>query len=162
KSVRDELAKVLSADEAKIDLAHAALLVAKLDNDEVDVPAYRAELERLGKKLTASLPKDAGEKEKLAALNKFLFEERGYHCSRARIDRRRPQASQQAADRVADAAQPTEPRRHRAGPGRGATLSRCHRGRGPRRRPRSLHAGGALLPGWEEERGAGRRGLAAR
>ncbi|MFL5343064.1 MAG: transglutaminase family protein, partial [Gemmataceae bacterium] len=83
KSVRDELAKVLSADEAKIDLAHAALLVAKLDNDDVDVPTYRSELDHLGKKLAATFPKDAGEKEKLAALNKFLFEERGYHGSRA-------------------------------------------------------------------------------
>ena len=81
--MRGELAKVLAGDEAKIDLARAALLVAKLDNDDVDVTAYCAELDRLGKKLKNSLPKNASEKEKLAALNKFFFEERGFHGSRA-------------------------------------------------------------------------------
>ena len=83
KAVRDELGKLLALDEDKIDLAHAALLIAKLDNDELDVPAYRAEIDRLTRKLTATLPKDAGETQKLAALNKFFFEDRGFHGSRA-------------------------------------------------------------------------------
>jgi regulator of sirC expression with transglutaminase-like and TPR domain len=46
------------------------------------VAAYRTEVDRLGKRLTAELPKDADDKAKLAALNKFLFTDRGYHGSR--------------------------------------------------------------------------------
>jgi len=33
----------------------------------------------MAKEAAAGLPKDAGEKEKLAALNKYLFAERGFH-----------------------------------------------------------------------------------
>lgn len=83
KKVHAELAKALGDPEDKVDLGHAALLIAYLDNDELDVPAHRREIERMAKKLTAALPKNADEKTKLAALNKFFFEERGFHGSRA-------------------------------------------------------------------------------
>src|SRR5204862_766334 len=55
---------------------------ALLDNDEVDVEAYRKEVDRMGRDLTATLPKDADDKAKLAALNKYLFTQRGFHGSR--------------------------------------------------------------------------------
>lgn len=83
KRVQAEMARLLQAKEDDIDLLHAALLIAKLDNDELDVDAYCKEFERLVRELTATLPKDADEKVKLAALNKFLFEERGFHGSRS-------------------------------------------------------------------------------
>ena len=82
-SVIDELAKVLAAREGKVDLLHAALLIARLDNDELDVDAYRREVERMAKKIAARLPKDADDRAKLAALNRYLFTERGFHGSRA-------------------------------------------------------------------------------
>ena len=82
KRVRMELGRVLTGDESKIDLSHAALLVAWLDNDEIDVAGYRDEIVRMARKLTAALPKDADEKAKLAALNKFFFEDRSFHGSR--------------------------------------------------------------------------------
>jgi S1-C subfamily serine protease/regulator of sirC expression with transglutaminase-like and TPR domain len=81
-SVYDELGRVLSGAEEKIDLIHAALLLAKLDNEEVDVDAYRAEVERMAKKASEGLPKDAKEEAKLKALNTFFFEKRGFHGSR--------------------------------------------------------------------------------
>jgi S1-C subfamily serine protease/regulator of sirC expression with transglutaminase-like and TPR domain len=80
--VQNDLAAVLKGKETDIDLLHAALLIARLDNDELDVDAYRAEVERMAKKIAASLPKDAADKAKVEALNKFLFAERGYHGSR--------------------------------------------------------------------------------
>jgi regulator of sirC expression with transglutaminase-like and TPR domain len=80
--VQSELLKVLDAKEADIDLVHAALLIARHDNDELDVEAYRAEVERMAKRLSAELPKDADEKAKLTGLTKFLFTDRGYHGSR--------------------------------------------------------------------------------
>src|SRR5262249_37925837 len=73
--VRDELKKALSAAEDKIDLAHAALLVAKLDNDEIDVAGYHEELDRMGRKLAAGLAKDADNPARLKALNNFFFTE---------------------------------------------------------------------------------------
>jgi regulator of sirC expression with transglutaminase-like and TPR domain len=82
KRVEAELARVLRGKDEDVDLVHAALLVAKLDNDEVDVDAYRKEVERMARDLAAELPKDADDKAKLAALNKFLFQERGFHGSR--------------------------------------------------------------------------------
>ena len=80
--VQAELAKVLSAKEEDIDLIHAALLIAHLDNDEVDVEAYRKEVDRMAKEIAAGLAKGADGKAKLAALNQYLFAERGYHGSR--------------------------------------------------------------------------------
>ncbi len=80
--VYDELLSVLKQPDDKTDLMHAALLLAKLDNEDVDVAAYRAEIDRMAAKVTATLPKDPDDAAKLAALNKYLFEVRGYHGSR--------------------------------------------------------------------------------
>ena len=80
--VYDELTRVLAGPEEKIDLIHAALLLAKLDNEEVDVEAYRNEVERMAARVRDGLGKDATEEAKLKALNTFFFEQRGFHGSR--------------------------------------------------------------------------------
>ena len=77
-----DLVQALAGTEDKIDLFRAGLLVARLDNEEVDVDAYREELERMGRELAAKLPADADEAVKLDALRKYLFEENGFHGSR--------------------------------------------------------------------------------
>src|SRR5439155_15896249 len=56
---------------------------AKLDNDDLNVEAYRKEVERLARELRAKLREGADDKAKLAALNAFLFQEQGFHGSRA-------------------------------------------------------------------------------
>jgi serine protease Do len=80
--VQADLVKSLQGKEEDIDLVHAALLVAKLDNDELDIEPYRREIERMAREIQAGLPKDADGPAKLAALNKYLFAERGFHGSR--------------------------------------------------------------------------------
>jgi serine protease Do len=80
--VYDELAKLLDKPEAEIDLIHAALLLSKLDNEELDVEAYRQDVDRMAKKIVAGLPKDADERSRLKALNQYLFEQAGFHGSR--------------------------------------------------------------------------------
>jgi serine protease Do len=80
--VFQELVAALGVPEKKIDLLHATLLVARLDNEELDVDVYRKEVDRLAKQIAATFPKDADADAKLAALNKFLFQERGFHGSR--------------------------------------------------------------------------------
>lgn len=82
RNVLDELMRVLRGKEEDIDLLHAALLIARLDNEEVDVGAYRREIERMAERIAGRLPKNAGDKARLAALDKYLFEERGFHGSR--------------------------------------------------------------------------------
>jgi regulator of sirC expression with transglutaminase-like and TPR domain len=82
KRVQTELARLLQGKDEGVDLLHAALLVARLDNEDLDVDAYRKEVERMARELTATLPAGADDKARLAALNKYLFAERGFHGSR--------------------------------------------------------------------------------
>jgi regulator of sirC expression with transglutaminase-like and TPR domain len=81
-NVLAELVRVLKGKEEDIDLLHAALLIALLDNEDVDVEAYRREVERMAGKVRERLPKAADDKARLAALNQYLFQERGFHGSR--------------------------------------------------------------------------------
>lgn len=78
--VIDDMTRVLKDD--KPDLLHAALLIAKLDNEELDVEAYRRDMDRVAKKIAGRLKKDADDKAKVKALNDYLFAERGFHGSR--------------------------------------------------------------------------------
>ena len=82
KAVLDQLDRALKGKEDEIDLLTAALLIARLDDDEVDAAAYRAEVDRMAAKVKASLPEKADETAKREALNKYLFMERGFHGSR--------------------------------------------------------------------------------
>jgi serine protease Do len=83
KSATRALLDSLSAPEEKIDLFHAALLVAKLDNPTLDVDDYRAELARMTEELREQLPARSSETSKLAAITKLLFTDRGFHGSRS-------------------------------------------------------------------------------
>jgi regulator of sirC expression with transglutaminase-like and TPR domain len=82
KAVLGDLERATRGLDAGIDLIHAALLIARLDNEEVDVESYRQQVERMAREIAAGLPKKASDKQKLAALNKGLFEDRGFHGSR--------------------------------------------------------------------------------
>jgi regulator of sirC expression with transglutaminase-like and TPR domain len=77
-----DLARALKGKEEDVDLLRAVLLVARLDNEEVDVDAYRADVGRMARRVAAALPEGADDKARLAALNKYLFAERGFHGSR--------------------------------------------------------------------------------
>jgi len=80
--VLDDLAKLTNKEDADIDLLRGALLIAKLDNEDLDTETYAREVERLARDIAASVPKDADDEKKLEALNTALFKERGYHGSR--------------------------------------------------------------------------------
>ncbi len=75
-----ELAQLFAAKDA--DLLKAALLVAKMDNEEIDVEAYRQEVDRLARQVAEKFPKDATPAQKITRLNEYLFKERGFHGSR--------------------------------------------------------------------------------
>lgn len=83
--VSNRLAKLLSGpDESAIPLAEAALLLARLDNAEVDPVASLSELDRLTTNLKDSLTEAdrASPETLLAALNRWMFQENGFHGPR--------------------------------------------------------------------------------
>ncbi|MFI4847759.1 MAG: transglutaminase family protein [Gimesia chilikensis] len=84
RAVRDELKAIFASDkkEADIDLMEAALLIARLDNNEVDPKVYLGQMKSMVNEINKTLPKDANAKAKLKALNQYLFHETGFHGSR--------------------------------------------------------------------------------
>ena len=69
--------------EQSPDLVHAALLIAALDNEELDVEAYRAQVDQMAEEVLASMGDDEEDSpSKRRALDRYLFEERGFHGSR--------------------------------------------------------------------------------
>lgn len=82
KQVLARLAEVFAGGEDQADLWHAALLVAWLDNDELDVESYRRELDRIAAEIEPTLPAEANEAARLQALHRYLFEANGFHGSR--------------------------------------------------------------------------------
>lgn len=78
--VQDELRKVVQKDT--VDLLRAALLIAKLDNEELDVDAYLIEVEEMVADIQSGLGETTDEVKRLAALNEFLFQKNGFHGSR--------------------------------------------------------------------------------
>ena len=80
--VLDDLAKLTVKDDDSIDLLRGSLLIAKLDNEDLETETYAREVERLAREIAAAMPKDANDEKKLDALNIALFKERGFHGSR--------------------------------------------------------------------------------
>jgi len=80
--VRDELVAELGRPEAAVDLPRAALLVAWLDNPDLDMAASLRQLDTLGAELRERILATMSDREQLDALRKFLFEENGFHGSR--------------------------------------------------------------------------------
>lgn len=80
--VRSELIQLMQGKEEEIDLFRAALLIAWMDNDELDIHASQQTLERMARQLSESVPKEATAEIKRQTLNKFLFEDNGFHGSR--------------------------------------------------------------------------------
>lgn len=78
----DELNRLVDHDEADIDLFLASLVIAKLDNPDLDVDASRRELDRLAEDVAKRLPAEADDDAKLATLTRVLFDELGFHGSR--------------------------------------------------------------------------------
>lgn len=83
KKVQTHLRSLVEGKEdAKIDLLAAALWIAALDNEELDVADYCHEIDDLALDLKKNFAADADDPAKLAALKKFFFEELGFHGGR--------------------------------------------------------------------------------
>jgi regulator of sirC expression with transglutaminase-like and TPR domain len=80
--VLDELNDLLNGTGDDLDLLRASLLIARLDDDEVDLESYVAEVERMASELMERLPESADDAARREALNAYLFAENGFHGSR--------------------------------------------------------------------------------
>jgi serine protease Do len=69
-------------ERGQFDLLRAALLLASLDDEELEYDAYESQCARMVEEIQKSLAAEATEADKLAALDKYLFTEQGYHGSR--------------------------------------------------------------------------------
>ncbi|MCA9054349.1 MAG: trypsin-like peptidase domain-containing protein [Planctomycetaceae bacterium] len=82
RKIAQQLAEELHRSSDEIDLLRAALLVAALDSDELDIVAYEQEVQALADDFLASLGACASEQDRLAAFQTYLFDELGFHGSR--------------------------------------------------------------------------------
>ncbi len=76
------LSKLLAEPDESCDLLAGCLWVARLDDDEIDIDAYRGVVDRMAEEIKHGLPAETDEVARLAALNKFFFEESGFHGNR--------------------------------------------------------------------------------
>jgi regulator of sirC expression with transglutaminase-like and TPR domain len=74
---RREFSALVSQPDPQIDLAHAALLIAREEYPELDVDAYRARLQEMGQALLERLGA-AGPQGGVEALGRYLFHEEGF------------------------------------------------------------------------------------
>ena len=75
-------------DSNNASLLRAALLIARMDNPDVDVETYIDRVQRMADEIRDALPKDADEATRLAAMDRYLFEELGIRGSRFEYDTR--------------------------------------------------------------------------
>lgn len=83
REITEALVAELKKPEGQIDLFKSALLISRLDNPELDVEAYRGELEGMAAELRSRIPSGAPAQQKLELLIEYLFRENGYHGSRS-------------------------------------------------------------------------------
>jgi len=64
------------------DILRGCLLVAKLDDQDLEIDAYVQEIDRMAEEIRKSVADGASEQERLKALDKYLFQDNGFHGSR--------------------------------------------------------------------------------
>jgi regulator of sirC expression with transglutaminase-like and TPR domain len=79
--ILERFRETLSQDEARLDLAEAAILIGEDENSGVDAKHYLAELDKLGHTLKSRLPSDFSPTHRVLALNRYLFVELGFQAN---------------------------------------------------------------------------------
>jgi len=82
KSVQQEILKGLSQKEDDIDLLRLALLVARIDNPELEIETYVADVARIVEAIQDKLPDKADDRQRVQAVDQHLFQNLGFHGSR--------------------------------------------------------------------------------
>jgi regulator of sirC expression with transglutaminase-like and TPR domain len=74
----EAFSQLLRAEDSRIDLARACLMIAQDAYPDLDVDHYMAEIERMAMRLRGRMPQTYGGEERVVALNQFLYEDLGY------------------------------------------------------------------------------------
>lgn len=82
RAIHKELATELARKPADIDLFKAALLVARLDNPDIEIDVYLREMSRMAEDVKAKFPAGAEEAKKLETLTDYFFNQNGFHGGR--------------------------------------------------------------------------------
>ena len=72
-----------AAADAEDRLLQATLLIARLDNPEIDIDFYKQRVSAMVSEIQSSLDKDANDAAKRQALRDYLFKENGFHGARS-------------------------------------------------------------------------------
>lgn len=75
---QDRLRQIMSCPEAEINLAEAALVIARAEYPQLDIADYLHGLDRLAGRISERIALRATMTERLEALNQCLFEEEGF------------------------------------------------------------------------------------
>jgi regulator of sirC expression with transglutaminase-like and TPR domain len=65
-------------EDARIDLAHACLMIAQDAYPTLEVDRYLGDIERMAMRLRGRMPQTSAVEERVAALNEFLFDDLGF------------------------------------------------------------------------------------
>jgi len=76
--ILEQLGKWRESTE-RSDLLVGALLVASLAHPDIDLPSYVDRINQMAEEIQKSIPENATDEQKLSALNRYLFEENGFH-----------------------------------------------------------------------------------
>lgn len=82
RAVVEEMRELFSRPEEEIRLFEAGMLVAQLDDPELEGDSYRAELKAQAEAVKQAARNSTNAQEQVTALNKVFFEENGFHGSR--------------------------------------------------------------------------------
>jgi regulator of sirC expression with transglutaminase-like and TPR domain len=77
-----QLSKLAEAEEQS-QLLRGTLLIALLDNPDVDIDAYESRIDEMADQVRAMCVENATATQTRAALHRYLFQENGYHGSRS-------------------------------------------------------------------------------
>jgi serine protease Do len=83
RTVRAALVEELERPDAEADLLRCALLLSKHDNADLDVAAYERGFEQMVRELKGDAEIAAGAGKAVRRINRYLFEENGFHGSRS-------------------------------------------------------------------------------
>lgn len=76
--IHERLSEIVKGSEQELNLAEAALLIARDEYPALDVEAYLRQIDELATGVQQRLPAQAGLEDTLVALNQFLFVEQGF------------------------------------------------------------------------------------
>ncbi len=73
----------LSKSDADDQLLRGALLIALLDNPDIDIDVYEQRIDQMAEEIRSQLDKNASATDKRDAMHRYLFKDNGFHGSRS-------------------------------------------------------------------------------